>query len=114
MTGAGVAVASDFGEPEEGLLQSYYQVVGDIQGSGDSSRNARPDGLGFDWEGLYLPGTNIWIGVDPRVAEARTEGKLSQLLSSPASPAAFAHEGDNYILGSDGLLLVLDAGFDLA
>jgi hypothetical protein len=69
-------------EPEERLLQNYYQVVGDIQEAREfSSANVRREPQPLDgYRGFQMPGSALWIGAHEDLFAARNEQRLARIM----------------------------------
>jgi hypothetical protein len=88
-------------DPEERLLQNFYQVVGDLEearefGTLNAARQPQPlDG----YRGFQMPGTAFWIGARHELFAARNEQQLTSVMDDMTSislvnePAAYADLG---------------------
>jgi hypothetical protein len=94
-------IGFDGDDPEERLLQNFFQLVGDIEVAREfSSSNVRGEPQPLPgYRGFRMPGTAFWLGAREELFDARREQRLSgvidEITATPLvdEPAVYADLG---------------------
>jgi hypothetical protein len=82
-------------DPEERLLQNYYQVVGDLEDAREfGTGGTRRQPLELDgYLGFRMPGSDFWLGAREELFAARSEQRLSEVVDDIARIALIDEPG---------------------